>query len=460
MSASRFLRAFLWLLPFLYLIQVVLFRNDFVPLPYLALLGVLLAVFIQEPPAGAGRRGASSLDLLVGAFVLLNLPWIVFEWVAVGFLDGIRVAIFFVVPPLIYFLVGRYTPTQEQPRFAVILAWTAVGVGGELFYEKYYNFILQSTSPFQIRNFDYVAQVGSRTELPQLANLMYRVPGILEHLHATATYLGLGAVASLHLLVLQRQRRSLLLFVLNMLALVVSGGRTALVSTLVALFVYVRFHRRRVVLEPRTRKRRRRVGLVAVFVSVAGLIIGFAYEPLRPIYTGLFDGNLIRPGASFYGVVKAEIGIWAGAVMQVPLAIPFGLGPGPNSLRTKLGMSSDDFFPIDILGRYGVIGFTLFYGIFVVFVIEAMGRLRRRSLPPENGLAIGFAVAIAVLLILTTVHSGALVRKAIYPWLFVAYGLGRRHFSPMPATVVHPPSPSGADSQEAPLPQLRVSHVS
>lgn len=460
MSASRFLRAFLWLLPFLYLIQVVLFRNDFVPLPYLALLGVLLAVFVQKAPAASELRGASSLDLLVGAFVLLNLPWIVYEWVATGFLDGVRVAIFFVVPPLIYFLVGRYTPRQEQPRFAVILAWTAMLVGGELFYEKYYNFILESTSPFQIRNYDYVAQVGSRTELPQLANIAYRVPGILEHLHATATYLGLGAVASLHLVLLKRRRRDLLLFAANMLTLIVSGGRTALVSTLVALFVYVRLHRRRAVLEPRTRKRRRRIGLVAAFVSIAGLTIGFAYEPLRPIYLGLFDGNLINPGTSFVDVVRVEIGIWVKAVAQVPQAIPLGLGPGPNSLRTKMGMSSDDFFPVDILGRYGLIGFTLFYGIFVVFIIEAMGRLRRRSLSSDDGLAIGFAVAIAVLLILTTVHSGALVRKAIYPWLFVAYGLGRRHFSSAAATATLFPSPLTDDSQAASLPEARAYHVS
>lgn len=447
MSATPAVILFLCILPFLYPAQVFTMRNDFVPLPYAVLFAIVVATFCTTRPVDISRRrGASLLDLLIGSYMLLNIPWVVFEWLWTGFLDGVRVFIYFVVPPLLYFVVSRYATPAQLQRFPPVLGWTAAAVALELFFEKYYNFILLSTSPFQIRNYDYVSQVGSGTELPQLANTLYRTPGMLEHVHATATYLGMGTIAALYLCLQYRSKMRLLVLAVNASALVVSGGRTALLSTLVA-GIFLITARRSWLPAPVIPSRLRRVsapprsgGLAAASVVVIGaFLLSLTYEPVRRIYVEMFTGQLIGGGVSFFGeVVPVEIELWWKAVGEVPLAVPFGLGPGPGSLRAKLGMGSDDFFPVDILGRYGVVGFLVFYITPLVLIGEVIYTLKRERgrLRQDTALLLLFSGATIVLLMLTTLHSGAIVRKAIYPWLFVAYGIGRHYLAPVPVT--HP----------------------
>jgi len=112
----------------------------------------------------------------------------------------------------------------------------------------------------------------------------------------------------------------------------------------------------------------------------------------------------------------------------LPIGLLFGYGPGVT-LRKQIGAISDDFFIIDMVGRYGIIGSFIFYFIFFIFTKEVLFSLKKSSsfFKSEDKKILILSLSISLLLLLTTIHSGAMVRKAIFPWLFVGYGIGRRY---------------------------------
>ena len=434
MKASTVLKWVMCALPFVYVAQVLLMRNGFVPLPYLLLLlSMMLTFAVSRGRRLSTRRGAVIFDLSIAAFTFMNLPWVLYEGVVQGPDDALRVLIFFVVPPLMYFVVSRYCSSRDVTHLIKIAALTALAVGLELLYEKYWNFVLESTSPFQNWNLEYVAQVGSGTILPQLANLMYRSPGILEHLHATATYLGIGVIASLHL-VLEKHRWYLGCLYITAIALVFSGGRTALVGTVIAGLAYWRIRKKHLGTNRTVRVKRGGAMLKVSILLVLVVAVVARIPQVREIYSQLLGGQLAAGNTSFIAdTIPDEFGIWYDAMADRLWAVPFGLGPGPRSLRAQLSLGSDDFFPVDLLGRYGVLGTVLFYSTYFAFLAESAFALRRRRtdrLAPFAVSQVVLAVSIVTLLMFTTLHSGALMRKSVFPWLFIAYGLGRQHFAP------------------------------
>jgi len=421
-------KVFLFIIPFLYYIQVLLMRNDFVPIPYLILFFIILITYYSYPKTWNinGKKEVILLDELIALFIFMNFIWVFYELVVNGYKTGGRVFIYNVVPLFLYFYIRRYLKEEDVNHILLILALTSIVVAGESLYERYFNIILLKSVPFQERNFNYVATIGSGTELIQLKAYWYRAPGMLEHLNATATYIGLGVISSLYFF--KKNKIWLIFLIFNCIALVVSGARTALVATLISVILFIYLQKR--YLKSENIKRSKFFIAIFVFFSLTVLLALLFYSGiLNSTYKLLFSGEGSITVFSFIrDIIPVEINNWYEAIREMPIGMLFGYGPG-GTLRNQIRVSSDDFFIIDIVGRYGVIGSFIFYIIFFIFTKEALFSLKKTSSSFKNmnkGIII-LSFSVILLLLITTIHSGALARKSIFPWLFVAYGIGRRY---------------------------------
>ena len=424
MTANFIIKCFLALVPFIYLLQVTLYRNDFVPIPYLVVFAVILLTVwrVRVRQVHRERQSVLLFDELVGFFVAMNCGWFFFELVVSGIASAARVFIYFVIPPILYFHISRRMSHRDLEHILWILIATSTAVALQVLYERYHNQILLEPTAFQLRNFEYVAAIGSGEELYQLKEIGYRAPGILEHLHATALFVGLGAVCSLYLCLSRLSLYKVLFLAVTLSALLVSGGRTALIATLGGMGLLMGLTWRFALNGIRTRR-----NLVIGTGLVAAIVVFFVffYQPLRSVYLPLLTGELIPDRSFIWDVVPEELTIWYEGMRRVPLAILFGLGPGGESWRSELGLSSDDFFPIDVVGRYGLVGATVFYLMRIVSWHETLRKLRGERHVAIRRTCLVWACVITVLM-LTTVHSGAIMRKGFFPWLFVAYAGSRR----------------------------------
>lgn len=412
--------AFLAITPFLYYLQVMLWRNDFVPLPYLGLLVVFaITTWWQSQNVFVSPVPVNALDVSVGMFALMNAAWVLFEIPLTGAVNALRVAIYFFVPTVLYFYVARHLDRDTVRRVFTVLRWTAVVVASELLYERYWNLALLQPAPFQLRNFEYVAVLGTGEELLQLREVGYRALGMLEHLHASATFIGLGVLAWCHRFLEKGSFRNFVVASAMFVALIASGARTALAATALAVTMLL--------LSEVRRERFRvpgRVVLAALGMAAAATYLMFFSPTFRDLYAPLLTGEAFGHRPFWSDIVPTEVGVWAREMRDLPLAIPFGLGPAPDSWRSQLGISSDDFFVIDIVGRYGIVGSVIFY-LLVPLQFRTATRRPIAQRPVWEHRALMAALCLAVLMVTTTIHSGAIMRKALFPWLFVALGITR-----------------------------------
>ena len=227
---------------------------------------------------------------------------------------------------------------------------------------------------------------------------------------------------------LKKNKIWLIFLTVNCIALIVSGARTAQVATLISvvLFIYLqkKYLKNKII----------RVGrlLINIFVGYSSTIFLarlFYTDILNSILKSLFSGKRSMSGFDFIkNIIPMQLNEWYEGIKEIPIGIFFGYGPG--ILKNQLMIASHDLFIIDIVARYGLIGFFFFYFIFFVFTKEMLFSLKKTSSSFKNidkdKLILSFSIVL--LLLITTIHAGALVRKSIYPWLFVAYGIGRRYF--------------------------------
>jgi len=370
------------------------------------------------------RKELILIDDLILLFLLLNLSGTFIELSIGEPKQALRVFIYKVIPVFLYFAVSRYMTEKDVGHILLILLLTSTIVAGELLYERYYNIVLLKPCPFQIKNANYVTNLSGETLL-QLKSHRYRSPGILEHLHATNIYIGLGVICATYWVHVKKNTLTLTLLLFIISVLVIGAARTAVISTLIASFVFVW-------LRGKYLKRKRNV--VKIFFSFSFILgacicLMLLYKPLYKYYSPLFEGKVSRN----YSFIEEKlptiiISIFGKMWNEKPIGLLFGY-PG-TTLRREIGSINEEFFVMSLIGRYGVIGILIFYSIYLVFVREALFCLRKASLllKDKDKTIIIFSVCIVTVLILSTAHSGALMRKGVYPWLFVGYGIGRRYF--------------------------------
>ena len=207
-------------------------RKDIVSIPYLLVILCIIPLTLRhENP----RQSGALLDEIAMLFSLTALMWAVFEGVVYGVVSGVRVLFLFFVPTLIYFVVAKGFKERDIGQLMGIISISSVVVATELLFEIGYTKILLEPSPFQERNFAYVALIGSGTELTQLVGIGYRPPGIIEHVHATATYIAIGLIASLGVYLMSGRKSLLAIIGIDLIALVFSGSRLVQIATLLAL---------------------------------------------------------------------------------------------------------------------------------------------------------------------------------------------------------------------------------
>ena len=426
MKFNFIVKLFLLIIPFLYYLQVQLWRKDFVPIPYLVLLfSILLTYYNRQKKCDIpGKKSIILLDELVHLFLFINFTWVFFELATVGFIGALRIFIYFVIPLFLYYYVSRYMEEKDINHILLILLLTSTVVAGEDLYERYYNIVLLKSCAFQERNFNYVATLGSGTELSHLKNYLYRAPGILEHLHATGTYIGLGLLSALYFFLSKKNRIYLILLIFNFTALIVSGARIALIATLISALVFMYLQKR--YLKRKEMKAKRFI--LALFVLICLLIfLIFYYGPIHNTYKPLFTGGP-EGIAKFIKIALLGINSYINKVNEQPIMLLIGYGAG-TTLRVQMGAANADIFIIDLLYRYGVLGSFIFYFTFFIFAKEVLFSIKKKFSffkCEDKGILI-LSFSIILLLFITTIHSGALVRKSIFPWVFVAYGIGRRY---------------------------------
>jgi len=404
-------------------------RNDFVPIPYLVLFFVILITHYSYPKTwnSSGKKEVILLDELIAFFIFMNFTWVIYELVINGYMEGGRVLIYNTIPLFLYFYIRRYSKEEDVNQILLILALTSIVVAGDILYERYVNVILLKSVPFQVKNFNYVATIGSQTEQTQLMAYWYRAPGILEHVHATGTYIGLGVVSFIHFYLLKKNKIWLIFLIVNCMALIVSGARTALGATLISVVLFI-YLQKKYLKNKIIRMNRLLINIFVGFSSAIFLASLLYADVLSTIFKSFFGSEAGINVFSFINyIIPMQLNEWYEGIKEMPIGVFFGYGPG--ILKNQLKIASDDFFIIDLVARYGLIGFFIFYFIYFVFIKEVLFSLKKTSLSFKeiDKCKLILSLSVATLLLITTMHSGALVKKSIFPWLFVAYGIGRRY---------------------------------
>jgi len=418
-------KVFFALMPFIYAVQVLCMRKDIVAIPYLLVILCIIPLTLRhENP----KQSGALLDEIAMLFSLTALMWAVFEGVVYGVVSGVRVLFLFFVPTLIYFAIAKGCKERDIGQLMGIISISSLVVATELLFEIGYTKVLLQASPFQERNFAYVASMGSGTELTQLLGIGYRPPGIIEHVHATATYIAMGLIASLGLYLMSGMKRLLVIIGIDLIALVFSGSRLVQIATLLALIcvalgVGLGFGRK-------YGRRFSRVAFAAgiMLVSVVAYVGrkwgDAAQEFVREYYLPVISSGDFFQGRSFWlDILLPSMGNWLGAFGTYPAALLFGFGP--TTLVYDVEAGSDDVFILQIFGQYGLVGGIAFYSFLIVAMREWGTELKKLRGPSR--IVYIFAGAAVILLGMTTIHSGALQRKAVYPLLFLAIGIIRKY---------------------------------
>lgn len=426
-TSERLLLIFISIMPFIYMFQVILQRADIVVGLYIILVLSFILYILYDCLKGGNASPSyySWFDISVIFYALMMLTWSIFETFYYGFALGFRKFCILFLPIPLYFVIYRRSDSRTIRKIINIISFTATLISLELLIEIVSTQIMHVPFIFQIINFDYVQSISGE-ELNQLKGVIYRSPGLLEHLHATAFFIAIGFFACFIRYLLKKSKTLLLMLTFNFCVLILSGGRLALLGTLLVI-AYLLFD----LLRYREYKRKVfRLGISLAFLSLVAIltmlfffneaIVEFVQKYYAPVVT---SGSLVEDKSFWYDIVPGAISGLLNAVSQYPITLLFGFGP--TTLLEDLGGVSDDFFIVQILGQYGIIGGCIFYSFFFVSIGGVF--VKSRLLTGADKLYLQFAGAVLALLLISTSHSGVINRKAIYYLLFIAMGIVRKY---------------------------------
>ncbi|MDQ7822529.1 MAG: hypothetical protein RDV48_07005 [Candidatus Eremiobacteraeota bacterium] len=267
--------------------------------------------------------------------------------------------------------------------------------------------------------------LGSGGEIGHYMSYKMRPSGILEHLHASALYIGIGLLASVIIYFIRDWKPALLLIILNFLALFVSGGRIALALTLIALFVMI------VAVYKKSQLKEKIRNLVALFIlSILILLVwcvslSLYYPSVKDylvnnyvllITQGKYDTG---PNMNIVKLFFIEVERFISNFCHYPWAFPFGVGM--TSLINSHYFSCEDFYVLQIMGQYGLIGAMIFYSLCFISMWQ-WGKCLSRLNGDDYYITL-FAGIVLSMLLLTMLHSPVLLRKSIYPLFFFSLGI-------------------------------------
>ena len=425
----RCIEAFFVVLPFIYACQVYFMTKLVVLIPYsMIVVAWLLHLLSSKPNARMPKPGETTtkhtlLDDVVVFFSIMISLWILFELTFYGFESALRLFLIFFLPVTLYFLRGQFLRNKASHSFLAIITLTASVVAAELLYEIVHTkFLFLEPTAFQKMNYEYVAALGTG-ELSQLVEAVYKSPGLLEHAHASAAFVGIGVIGAITLWVTGKQNIWMYVGGMNLLILMLSAVRTAQLATFISVMTMGFLLRRNL----GARRRITRVVIGVIFVVCLGIgSVGIAYPGelsslVKSFYGGVPTGDVFQDEDTITGILDYSFWHNFKALNEHPTAVLFGVGP--TTLMEKLGAGSDDFFVIQVFAQFGLMGGLLFYSIPILALWEGSVSLKRVN--SKDAMLITGYLAIIVLLFVTTIHSGVLQRKGIFPVLWLSLAVVR-----------------------------------
>jgi hypothetical protein len=155
------------------------------------------------------------------------------------------------------------------------------------------------------------------------------------------------------------------------------------------------------------------------------LVLWYAGEIISRIYIQYFQNSLFKlqfdEDYSYFDMFWENIVGASNAIYENPVLIP--LGNGFSSFKDRVG-TTGDLLLATLFAKYGFIGMFIIFSILLLFTISMRKTIRIVLLPPEVKEIANYSLALVVLLIITIFHSPILMRKEIYSYLFLGYGLG------------------------------------
>ena len=432
-----FLCLFFAILPFVYALQVLTGIPEAALVGYLPLVAALMVKGIkwQTTQDGFLRHWLSALVFFVIAHnTVSGLGLLLSGNVAIG---G-RVLCLFVLPVGVFILASNYSDNQQW-KLVKVVAITATVVALEMLYENVYVWQLHESTFFQLMNRDYVfARTGQ--DQTQLYLPAYRTTGLLEHVHASTFFVGIGTLAWLAIYREYGNKLDLLWMAVCEMILIVHGIRTALIAGCIAVAVLI-FLAYKSPLE-NGRKRWKNILWVLVIVGVSIAVLD-PFGTVQKFYFPILLHNDWNPESPLplSPLTTLSHSVHAGYELHISqlsherlspefFTALFGHGIGVSLIGNVEGLD-DDVFVMQIFAQYGLLGGIAFIGLFLAATVTFWTTFKRAN--GSNSILLAFAFALIVLLGLSTLHSGVIQRKTIFPvllWAFaIIYGSSRRGIS-------------------------------
>ena len=231
----------------------------------------------------------------------------------------------------------------------------------------------------------------------------FRLVGPLSHNNSTATIIAVGILATIPMLVSRFRSLALLILAFCTIVLLVTGSRTAYVAIFVSLIFYFRD---------------RWLLLIGLFLTIVIFFLSISF--FVPAFIEVLNiETLLKTVEVIFSQVER-----LGYDRFYNLLIGSGYNfPGfDNSYAAFNGpVLNDDLFIIQLITTYGFLPLLLF--LYYVFSMP--------SIPKEdsNYLLFNTANSILICLLITTVHTNALIRPQIFPVFFLIIVLKHLIFS-------------------------------
>lgn len=424
---------FLFSLPFVFYLQVT-FGNARLAAPFYILALMCPIYHFFDGSFRSVRRSTLHEHLLDTYIMYLFVFFLLFA--LVNFMSGDfggmqKTLLFFWAPLAVYFWASRCASEREL-RFAITcIAVSGVIVALNWLYQIYLQTYLGMVSGFQTQARDYlVSGVSDANDTLRISTAVYRAPGLVEiHSHATATVVAVAVMAFASQYI--ANRKTLYLFIVGALISILFMGsvRLLMIATVVALGYYFAIG------SVGRQGTKNALKFILILPLVIGVVIGVYAWRTGTLWDSIVSYYLpFIPGRS--GALGEASGIdvmWKLSLVEItrvfdglranPLGFFCGIGPTQTLVSEEL--ASEDFFIVHLFAFYGLAGWGAMMLVFGVGVFGVVKMMR----DSEAGIRANLCFAACALLVLwiSTLHSGVLHRRALWPIFIFALGIIRRY---------------------------------
>lgn len=402
-ASDPLLSLFLLTLPFSYALQVIFFAKWPGALPYLFLLAHL---------ALRARTGRAALAPPVAIFALFIIYAVGAEFFSAGAAPAARLALIYLLPLSLCALYSSEDRSAAETAAALLaLAACAVAV------EELYEFASFQPTLYEARNFLYV-KAASGLEMGKWQGAT-RPGGILDHIHASAAFIGVGLSGSALRYLKTGRTPWLAASAVCAAALLGSGMRLQVAAAFSALLLVLAVSAR--LGGPGQGARAGRC-LLACAAAMLLLFAGFRHRTqFWDFYANPLKTGTLTPGTSFSrGIVMPQVR--QVAAENHKSAATALLGQGFMTTRAVASsVMTDDFVLAQLYGTLGLLGLASYLSLFAwgaLLLFRSLGEVRA-----GRGHEALFAAAVLLMLFVSLFHSGVAIRKQLFPLTFLALGI-------------------------------------